>query len=128
MKKTTLLLAFTVLLSTAFAQTKHPVKKTTVVHTTTKPAPVVARHQDESFSVQDKNFLDPGIGLGTYYKGLPFGASFEHGFTDKISAGVFVNYSGYNYPDAGYKLNITYFGVRASYHFAELFNVTDPKF
>jgi len=124
MKKTSLLLALILLISTAFAQTNQPVKK----HPVAKPAPVTAKPKDDSFSVMDKNFLDPGIGVGTYYKGLPFGVSFEHGFSDYISAGAFVNYSSYSYPDIGYKLNIVYFGVRGSYHFGELLNVTNPKF
>jgi hypothetical protein len=124
-KTTTLLLALSLLGSFVFAQTKPPVKKTT--HPVAKPAPVVVKQKEDAYSVMGKNFLDPGVGLGTYYKGLPFGASFEHGFTDKISAGVFVNYSSYSYADIGYKLNIVYFGVRGSYHFAELLNVTNPK-
>jgi hypothetical protein len=44
-------------------------------------------------SVKGNNYLNAGIGLGTYgfsgTGGIPITASFEHGFTDKISAGVF---------------------------------------
>jgi hypothetical protein len=127
-RKTILLLALTTLASITFAQTKRPVKKAVHPHPAPKPTPVITKHQDGSFSVKDKNFLDPGVGLGTYYKGLPFGVSFEHGFTDQISAGVFANYSSYNYSGFDYKLSIIYFGVRGSYHFAELFNVTNPRF
>jgi hypothetical protein len=125
-KATTLLLALIMLGSFVFAQTKPPVKKP--IHPVAVSSRVIVKPKEDSYSVMGKNFLDPGVGLGTYYKGLPFGVSFEHGFTDKISAGVFVNYSSYSYADIGYKLNIVYFGVRGSYHFAELFNVTNPKF
>ena len=123
MKEAILSFAFAALMINAFAQTK----KTTSGNPIAKPASS-GKQKDKSFSVLNKNFLDPGIGLGTYYKGLPFGVSFEHGFTDNISAGAFVNYSSYNYADFGFKLNITYFGVRGSYHFANLLNVTNPKF
>ena len=128
MKQSTFIIALTMLSLQAFAQTKKQVKKFTPSHPVAKPASVVVKQKDESFSVLDNNFLDPGVGLGTYYKGLPFGVSFEHGFTLSISAGAFLEYSSYNYADFGYKLNITYFGVRGSYHFAELFHVTNPKF
>src|ERR1700735_2335646 len=127
MKKLTFFLAFVSFTLIVNAQTYKPAKKYPA-KPVARPAPVVVHQKDESFSVLDKNFLDPGVGLGTYYKGLPFGISFEHGFTDDISAGAFVNYSSYNYADFGYKLNIVYAGVRGSYHFAKLFNVTNPKF
>jgi hypothetical protein len=125
-KATTLLLALIMLGSCVFSETKPPRKKT--IKPVSVSSRVIVKPKEDSYSVMGKNFLDPGVGLGTYYKGLPFGVSFEHGFTDKISAGVFVNYSSYSYADIGYKLNIVYFGVRGSYHFAELFNVTNPKF
>jgi hypothetical protein len=93
------------------------------------PPPVVVIPKTDDYSVMNKNFLDPGIGLGTYYKGFPFGVSFEHGFTDAISIGAFVDYSSYN--DNGfydYSLHLLYFGVRGSYHFAKLLNINNPKF
>jgi hypothetical protein len=115
------------------AQTHKPVKKT-VTHTTTKvvakptppPPPPVVIKKDE-YSVLGQNFLNLGIGIGTYFNGTPFGASFEHGFTDAISAGVFADYSTYN-DGFGFKTNIFYGGLRGSYHFAKLLNVGNPKF
>ena len=129
MKHITLIFTLAVLAFHASAQTKKPAAKITANHPpVVKPVVAAIKQNTNSFSVLNQNFLDPGVGLGTYYKGLPFGVSFEHGFTDNISAGVFANYSTYSYPDVGYKLNILYFGVRGSYHFASLFNVNNPKF
>ncbi|WP_183577343.1 outer membrane beta-barrel protein [Mucilaginibacter sp. X5P1] len=133
MKKVLLLMLIAISAICVNAQTKKKTTKTSVTATSGKPKPVprpviVAPKTDE-YSVMDKNFLDPGVGLGTYYKGLPFGVSFEHGFTDDISAGAFVNYSSYN--DNGlynYSLHLVYVGVRGSYHFAKLLNVSNPKF
>jgi hypothetical protein len=87
-----------------------------------KPAP-----KANFFQVKGANLLNAGIGIGTYYVGLPFGASFEHGFSKDISGGVFVDYSSHNYGDNS-KLNIIYAGVRASYHLGELFKVENNKF
>jgi len=81
----------------------------------------------DAYSVLGKNYLDLGIGVGSYFNGTPFGVSFEHGFTDNISAGVFVNYSTYNDVE-DFKTNIVYAGVRGSYHFAKLLGVNTPKF
>lgn len=124
-KKAILFCAFATLMLSAVAQIKKTIKQNSTMPAT---GPVVVQQRSESFSVLNKNFLDLGVGLGTYYKGLPFGLSFEHGFTDKISAGVFADYSSYNYAGSGFKLSILYAGVRGSYHFAELLNVTNPKF
>jgi hypothetical protein len=129
MKKSIFISALIAIAFNGFAQTS--VKKRNLKPVTipvAKPASVVVRQKDESYSVLDKNFLDPGVGLGTYYKGLPFGLSFEHGITDDISAGAFINYSAYNYADFDYKLNIVYVGIRGSYHFGKLFNVSDARF
>ncbi|WP_017256992.1 outer membrane beta-barrel protein [Pedobacter arcticus] len=60
------------------------------------------------------NLLNVGIGLGGGF-GTPIGASFEHGFTDKISGGVMATYSSQDI--GGYKLKYIIAGVRASYHF-----------
>jgi len=120
MKKLFLLLLIFLSAATLNAQ----VKKKPV-----KPAPKNHLPKTDGFSVMNKNFLDPGIGLGTYYKGLPFGVSYEHGFTDEISAGPFLNYSSYS--DNGlynYSLHLLYVGVRGSYHLAKLLNVSNPKF
>ena len=128
MKYIILTITLAVLTFHATAQTKKATSKRTANHPAAKQTPPLIKKKEDSYSVLGRNFLDPDIGLGTYYKGLPFGVAFEHGFTDKISAGVFANYSSYSYPDIGSRLKIAYFGVRGSYHFAELFGVTNPKF
>jgi len=81
-------------------------------------------------SVKGKNFVNAGIGLGTYglygTGGLPITASYEHGFTDDISAGVYVGFVGRKYAN-DWKYRYKVFGVRGSYHFNDLLNVTEPK-
>lgn len=81
-------------------------------------------------NVKGQSFLNAGIGVGTFgltgTGGLPITASFEHGVTDKISAGLTAGYvktkfyTNYHY---------TYYmvGARGSYHFNELLNVSDEK-
>ncbi|NHA03523.1 hypothetical protein G7092_06950 [Mucilaginibacter sp. HC2] len=95
-----------------------------------KPEPKAAP-KTNSFQVKGANLLNAGIGVGTYYVGLPFGVSFEHGFSKDISGGIFVDYSSHNYGSyygGNSKLNIVYAGVRASYHLGEVFKVTNNKF
>jgi hypothetical protein len=129
MKKLSFLLLILLSVNVLNAQVK---KKTTIGTKAIKPSKPVPRSQlpkPSVFSVMDKNFLDPGIGLGTYYKGLPFGVSFEHGFTDRISAGAFLNYSSYSDNSLyNYNLHLLYAGLRGSYHLAELLNVSNPAF
>lgn len=75
-----------------------------------------------------RNYLNAGIGLGTYGGGgLGLNASFEHGFTDQISAGGIVGYSRYNYGILDYRWNFLLFGVRGSYHLTELLNINNDK-
>ncbi len=76
---------------------------------------------------QGDNLLNVGIGLNSYYSGgIPIGASFEHGFTDVISAGANLDYFSHTYA-VGYKFSIIYIGVRGSYHFNELLNIQNDK-
>lgn len=82
----------------------------------------------DSYSVKGANYVNAGIGLASYQKGTPFGISYEHGFTDAISGGVFVNYATYNYTNLNFKANFLYGGIRASYHFAKLLNISNDKF
>jgi hypothetical protein len=96
-----------------------------------KPEPKYTAPKTSYFQVQGVNLLNVGVGLGTYYVGLPFGASFEHGFSKDISGGIFIDYSSHNYGSyygGNSKLNIFYGGVRASYHFGELFKIENNKF
>lgn len=67
---------------------------------------------------EDDNLLNVGIGLGsTFTTGdntlPPLSASFEHGFTDKISAGGFIGY-------AGSKEEITTFGTTYTFKYSYL--------
>ena len=76
------------------------------------------------------NLLNAGIGLGVYtYGGLPIGASFEHGFTDNISRGGFIDYLSWKngYLSYNYSWRFTYLGVRASYHFNDILKLDNDK-
>lgn len=81
-------------------------------------------------SIKGTNFVNAGIGLGTFglsgTGGLPITASFEHGFTDKISAGGYV---GFVQRKFAHDWKYTYFviGARGSYHFNELLKVENEK-
>jgi len=81
-------------------------------------------------SVKGVNYLNAGIGLGTFglsgTGGLPLTASFEHGFSDKISAG---GYLGFVQRRFAHDWKYTYFviGARGSYHFSELLNIQNEK-
>jgi len=80
--------------------------------------------------VTGTNFVNAGIGIGSYglygTGGLPLTASFEHGLSKNISAGLEAGYIQRKYVD-GWKYSYFMIGVRASYHFNELLKVTDPK-
>src|SRR5687768_15643847 len=85
----------------------------------------VSAQNTDFTNVKGTNFLNAGIGLGAYglygTGGLPITASFEHGVTDKISAGINVGYIQRKYwHDWKYRYFI--FGVRGSYHFNEILN------
>lgn len=85
---------------------------------------------DEGQTVRGINFINAGIGIGTFgftgTGGLPITASFEHGFTDEISAGVSIGLVSTKYASY-WKYNYTVIGVRGSYHFNELINLSNPK-
>lgn len=80
--------------------------------------------------VKGMNFLNAGIGLGSYglsgTGGLPITASFEHGFTKNISAGVQLGFIQKSYFDY-WKYTYLMFGARGSYHFNEALNISNPK-
>lgn len=92
---------------------------------------VFAKAQEitDTYNVKGKNYLNAGIGLGTFGftgSGVPITASFEHGFTDKISAGVSVGLVSTKYASY-WKYNYFVIGARGSYHFNELLNVDNEK-
>jgi len=74
------------------------------------------------------NLLNVGVGFGGSM-GMPIGISFEHGFTDKISGGVYLGYAGKT--DAvAYLGDVKYTymlgAARASYHFNFNVDKLDP--
>ena len=85
-----------------------------------------------TYAQQEKstNYINAGIGIGTFgftgTGGLPITASFEHSFTDKISAGIGL---GLVHTSLGTDWKYSYYviGVRGSYHFNELLKVNNPN-
>lgn len=86
--------------------------------------------QSQFNDVNGMNLLNAGIGLGSYglsgTGGVPLTASFEHGFSKNISAGVEAGLIQRKYVNS-WKYSYFIFGVRGSYHFNEVVNVTNPK-
>ena len=80
--------------------------------------------------VKGRNFLNAGIGLGSYglsgSGGIPIVASFEHGFARNISAGVNLGFIQRKFEDS-WKYTYFIFGARGSYHFNEVMNISNPK-
>lgn len=93
-----------------------------------------AFHASAQDDVKGRTFINAGIGIGTFgflgTGGLPITGSVEYGFTDKISGGIYLgavtrNYGVYYGTESKYKYIVA--GARASYHFNEALNVSDPK-
>ncbi|MDN5203613.1 hypothetical protein QQ008_19650 [Fulvivirgaceae bacterium BMA10] len=79
----------------------------------------------QAFQNGDIN-LGAGIGIGSRLVGnggLPLAFHAEKGFTDAISAGLYLAFASYNYSYWKY----TYFiiGARGAYHFAGLIDIPD---
>jgi len=90
-----------------------------------------ANAQSSNFSdVKGVNLVNAGIGLGTYglsgTGGLPIVASFEHGFTKNISAGIETSLIQKTY-SAYWKYSYLLIGARGSYHFSEALNLSNPN-
>jgi hypothetical protein len=92
----------------------------------------VSAQQSSDFNdVTGVNLLNAGVGLGSYglsgTGGLPLTASFEHGFSKNITAGVEAGFIQRKY--AFYDWKYTYFiiGARGSYHFNEVLQIANPK-
>ncbi|KAA6439615.1 hypothetical protein FEM33_11390 [Dyadobacter flavalbus] len=88
---------------------------------------------EKAFAQYEKGdkLLNVGIGLGTYGlfgSGIPINASGEYGFSDKISGGIYLAFVSTNYLGGDWKYSYVYAGPRASYHFNELFNISNDKF
>ncbi len=78
-----------------------------------------------------EKMLNLGLGMQTYaLGGLCNGASFELGFPNKISVGGFFDYAiyGTKVEDRRWKSQYANFGVRGSYHLAEVLGIGDDKF
>lgn len=75
--------------------------------------------------------LNAGIGLGYYYAGgVPLLVSGEWAVNDVITVGPYLGYTSYSYRWAGYgrwKYNFIDIGVKGSYHFNEVFEITDER-
>lgn len=73
--------------------------------------------------------LNAGIGLGYYYSGggVPLLVSGEWLVTDKISVGPYIGYTTWNYGLYNYRYTFLDIGGRGSYHFSELFGITNEK-
>jgi hypothetical protein len=74
--------------------------------------------------------LNVGIGAGYYYAGgVPLIASAEWFVTDKISVGPYIGYTtwNHNYFSNDYRYTFLDIGGRGSYHFSELFGITNEK-
>jgi hypothetical protein len=75
--------------------------------------------------------LNAGIGLGYYYAGgVPLMISGEYAFTDKLTIGGYLSYTTWNrtpFSSAKYHYSFVDFGARGSYHFSELFGITNEK-
>lgn len=80
-------------------------------------------------NVKGKNFLNAGIGLGSFglsgAGGLPITASFEHGFTKNISAGINAGLIKRSFA-TDWKYTYLLLGVRGSYHLNEVLKIGNP--
>lgn len=101
--------------------------------TTTSAWNTIKRH---SFGYNEgDHLLNIGVGLSSYYNGLPIGFSYESGIHPDISVGAQFDYNSGNYNDYygyyynGYRwgYNAYYLGIRGSYHFNRLLNINDSK-
>ena len=71
---------------------------------------------------QGDNLVNLGIGIANA-NGTAFGVSFEHGFTENISAGGSADFLSYSVLGSGYTW--LYFSARGSYHLGELLKAGD---
>jgi len=90
-----------------------------------------AQNQTKDFSdVKGMNLLNAGIGLGSYglygTGGLPVVASFEHGFTKNITAGIEAGFVQRSYA-VDWTYTYVLVGARGSYHFSEVLKIANPK-
>jgi hypothetical protein len=91
---------------------------------------VFAQKSSGFTDVSGTNFLNAGIGLGSYglsgTGGLPLTASFEHGFSKNISAGVEAGLIQRKFA-IDWKYTYLVFGARGSYHLNEALKIASPQ-
>ena len=91
---------------------------------------VFAQKSSDFKDVTGTNFLNAGIGLGSYglsgTGGLPVTVSFEHGFSKNISAGVEAGLIQRKFA-IDWKYSYVVFGARGSYHLNEALKITSPQ-
>lgn len=75
--------------------------------------------------------LNAGIGLGYYYAGgVPLQVSAEWAVNDLISVGPYFGYTSYSYNwgfDRRRRFSFIDIGVRGSYHFNDIFEITNEQ-
>jgi hypothetical protein len=75
--------------------------------------------------------LNAGLGLGYYYApaGVALQFNGEYFFTDKLSIGPYLGVASWSrgYFGDNYKYTFIDFGARGSYHFNEIFGITNDK-
>lgn len=78
---------------------------------------------------QKGNFLlNAGFGVGYYYAGgTTLMVSGEYAFTDNLTIGGYIGHTSWTWAAADYKYRFIDFGARGSYHFNELFGITNDK-
>jgi len=95
------------------------------------PLIVSFQGSSQSGAFRDKDvLLNVGLGLNSPYGGgIPWGASMEFGVSDEFSVGGMVDFYNfrYHYSNNYYKYRVTYLGFRGSYHFNELFHISNEK-
>ena len=92
-------------------------KKTKWLMTILFSAAILFSVGSKAQDVNGKNFVNAGIGLGTFHLagtgGLPLTLSIEHGFHEKISGGLYLGYIQKNFATY-WKYRYVVIGARAS--------------
>lgn len=105
-------------------------KKKIVIIGFVMPLCMLVQTTIQAQDIKGNNYINAGIGVGTFgfsgTGGLPITVSFEHGFTDKISAGLGFGFVQRKFTES-YKYTYLVFGARGSYHFNELLNIQNNK-
>jgi hypothetical protein len=91
---------------------------------------MVSTANAQTQSVKGNNYVNAGIGIGTFgfngTGGLPVTIGYDRGITDQISVGAYLGMVRTKYA-YDYKYKYTIFGIRGSYHFNELLEIENPQ-